>query len=77
MESIDTIISSSVSNGPIEMASELTPGISMNTLQGNNKSYFIYYIIGGTFIIVAGLYFYKKINEIKAAQNIKEELKRT
>ena len=77
MESIDTIISSSVSYGPVEMASGLNPGISINTLPGNNKSYTIYYIIGGSFIIVAGLYFYKKINEIKAAQNIKEELKRT
>ena len=74
MEGIDTIIRSSVSYGPIEMASELTPGISMNTLPGNNKPCIIYYIIGGSFIIVAGLYFYKKINEIKAAQNIKEEL---
>ena len=74
MESIDTIIRSSVSYGPIEMASELTPGISINTLPGNNKSYNIYYIIGGVFIIVAGLYLYKKINEIKTAQNIDEEL---
>ena len=74
MESVDTIFSSSVSYGPIEMASELTQGISMNTLPGNNKSYNIYYIIGGVFIIVAGFYLYKKINEIKAAQNIKEEL---
>ena len=74
MESIDTIIRSSVSYGPIEMASELNPGISMNTLPGNNKSYSIYYVIGGAFIIVGGLYLYKKINEIKAAQNIKEEL---
>ena len=74
MESIDTIISSSVSYGPIEMASELTPGISINTLPGNNKSYNIYYIIGGAFIAVAGFYLYKKVNEIKAAQSIKEEL---
>jgi len=74
MESIDTIISSSVSNGPIEMASELAPGISMNTLPGNNKSYIIYYIIGGALITVAGFYLYKKINEIKTAQNIDEEL---
>ena len=74
MESIDTIIRSSVSYGPIEMASELTPGISMNTLPGNNKSYIIYYIIGGALITVAGIYLYKKVNEIKAAQSIKEEL---
>ena len=74
MESIDTIISSSVSCGPIDIASGLNPGISINTLPGNNKSYNIYYIIGGAFIIMAGLYLYKKINEIKAAQSIKEEL---
>ena len=74
MESVDTIFSSSVSYGPIEMASGLNPGIAMNTLPGNNKSYSIYYVIGGAFIIVGGLYLYKKINELNAAQKIKEEL---
>lgn len=74
MEGIETTMISYVPYGPIEMASELTPGISINTLPGNNKSYNIYYIIGGAFIIVGGLYFYKKLNEINAAQNIKKEL---
>lgn len=74
MESIDTIISSSISYGPIEMASELTPGIPMDDIPGNNKSYVIFYIIGGVFIAVAGFYLYKKINEKNATQNIKEEL---
>lgn len=76
MESIETIIISSVPYGPIDMASKLTPDISMNNIPGNNNSNIIYYIIGGALIVVAGVYIYKKINELNAAQNIEEELKR-
>ncbi len=73
MESIDTIIRSSVSYGPSDMASELNPGISMNNLPGNNKSYIIYYIIGGALIAAAVYYLYNK-NKISGANNVKEEL---